>query len=103
MQALVDMVNSFTSVVRWIILGIIVLGAIFSFLVSGSIYLIAPQVSDDFADRAEVLGERAIESARQEARARDLAEDGWGYAEPRSHEGRSRDADGESVGGWADD
>ena len=98
MRALVDLVDSISGTIRFIILAIMGFGLIVTIMVWGSILVIAPQVSEDYADRAEEFGDRAIEAAREEARARDLAEDGWGYSEPRSDRRRSRDP--EEAGGW---
>ena len=103
MQALVDMVDSISGTVRLFILAIMGFGVIVTLLMTVSFSVVAPQVAEDYADRAEALGDRAIEVAREEARARELADDGWGYAEPGSYEGRSRDSEGEAVGGWGEE
>ncbi|WP_299193757.1 hypothetical protein [uncultured Erythrobacter sp.] len=103
MQALVDLVDSFTGVVRLVILAIFGFGIVVALFMTVTFSVVAPKVAEDYGERAEAFGDRAIEAAREEARARDLADDGWGYDQPRSHEGRSRDADGEAVGGWAED
>lgn len=103
MQALVDMMDSFTGVVRLVILAIFGFGVIVTLVMTFSFSVVAPQVADNYAERAEAFGDRAIEAAREEARARDLAEEGWGYDDRRSGAGSSTDADGDTVGGWADD
>jgi len=103
MQALVDLMDSFTGTVRFLILAIFGFGIIVTLLMTVSFSVVAPQVADNYAERAEAFGDRAIEAAREESRAHDLAQDGWGYDGPSSYQGSSRDAEGEVVGGWGDE
>ena len=102
MRALVDIVHNMTSTVRFIMAALVLGGIVIALLMVGGVSIIAPQVADNYGERAERLGERAIEAAQEEARAQALAEDGWGYSEPGAGETSSRDSDGDAVGGWGD-
>ena len=81
MQPLIDLVgnitHAYTSTVRIVVLGAIVLGAI----ITAMVMFAAPAVVDQVGARAESISDKAIEAARQEARAQALAEDGWGYSD----------------------
>ncbi|WP_407874809.1 hypothetical protein [Qipengyuania nanhaisediminis] len=103
MQALVDFVDSLTGVVRLAILAITGLGVIITLIAASSFSYVAPQVAEDYADRAENNADKAIVAAREEARARSLAEDGWGYDASTTENGSMRDASGEPAGGWGAD
>lgn len=102
MRALVDMVDNFTGTVRFIICAMVVVGLGAAFMLTAGVSYVAPKVAEDYGERAERIGEKAIAAAQEEARAHDLAKDGWGYSEPRAGSGASRDAGGDEVGGWGD-
>lgn len=101
MRVIVDLVDSLTGTVRFVICAIVLSGIALSFFMTAGISYVAPKVAEDYGERAERLGERAIIAAQEEARARELAKDGWGYEEPGSSGSFSdRSAD---AGGWGDD
>ena len=103
MRAIVDLVDSLTGTVRFFIGAIVLGGLVIGMMMTAGISYVAPKVAEDYGERAERLGQEAIAAAREESRARDLAEDGWGYSEPGAGEGSSRDESGDDVGGWGDD
>ena len=80
MQALADLIgnitHAYTSTIRMVVIGVIVLGAI----ITGMFMYAAPQVAESVGERAERISEKAIEAAREESRAHAMAEDGWGYS-----------------------
>lgn len=98
MRTIVDLVDSLTGTVRFVIGALLLCGFGIVLLMTVGASVVAPQVADKFAERAENIGEKAIDAAREEARNRELARDGWGY----SDSGSSRDAAGDEVGGWGD-
>lgn len=102
MRFLVDLVDSLTGTVRFIIVAIMLSGFLFTIMTIGGISYLAPKVADNYGERAERIGDRAIAAAQEEVRNRELAKEGWGYGEPASHEERSRDSSGEIVGGWGE-
>jgi hypothetical protein len=81
MRAIVDLVDSITGLwtrtIRLLVLGGIAIAAIFMLMIS----VTAPAVVENVGDRAERISDKAIEAAREEARATALAEDGWGYSD----------------------
>ena len=102
MRALVDMVDSVGSVIRFVV-GILVLGMLaFGLIMTVGATYVAPQAADKFAERAERVGNKAIAAAQQEARNAALAEEGWGYETGNSD--FAPDEDGASRGGddWGD-
>jgi hypothetical protein len=102
MQALVDIVNSVTSSVRFIfLLFFITIIAIGLFLTVGA-SVVAPQAADAIAERAERVGDRAIAAAQEESRNRALASDGWGFEEPAAGSGATYTDEGEAKGGWGE-
>ena len=108
MRAFVDLVDSFTGVVRFIILAIIVVGLGITFMLTAGVSYVAPKVAEEAGERATAFGERAMEEARQSQRERDLAKDGWGYGSADGSQNpnsgsRSRDGYGSDGGGWGDD
>jgi len=106
MRALVDLIDSVTSTVRFVI-GLMVLGVFGTIfvIVAGASYM-APKVSEEATQKAAAFGERAIAEARQERRDQELAQDGWGYgsAAPVNGETRStsRSRDDQYGDGWGD-
>lgn len=106
MRALVDMVDSLTGVVRFIVGAIVLCGFAFAIIMTAGVSYVAPQVSEDVTDKAAAFGEQALAEARQQRREHELAQDGWGYgsAEPvngETHSKRSSRGDG-SAEGWGD-
>ena len=94
---LVDTVaSSYLRGLRLLILGAIIL-AIIVFLFLG---YAAPVVVEEVGDRAESIGDKAIEAAREEHRAAALAEEGWGYSDTAS--GSSDSSTGEDWGTASD-
>lgn len=104
MRALIDLVENLTSSVRYVV-GVLalVLIALGLMLTVGGSY-VAPKAVEVIADRAERVTTQAIEVERDERRAEQLAEDGWGYAVPASGAAESADpgSDSDSGAGWAD-
>ena len=100
MRIVADVIENIFSSIRMLFLlgfGAIVLIGLFMTFGAG---VVAPQVFEAAADRAERMGERAL----QEQRNRDLAKEGWGYAEPTEGSGATYDKTSEEyVGGWGDD
>ncbi len=79
MRAIVDLINSLTNGLRMII-GMIALVLLMSVIViSFTASRVATNASENFANKAETLGERAIEAKITADREKALAEDGWGY------------------------
>ena len=79
MRALVDMVDSFAGIVRFIIGAVFLFGFLLILVVTAGTSYIAPKVAEEAGERATHLGERAIAEARQAQRDQELAQDGWGY------------------------
>ena len=106
MRAIVDMIDSVTSTVRFVV-GLMVLGvfAIIFVIVAGASYM-APRVSEEATEKAAAFGEKAMAEARQERRERELAQDGWGYGSAGPVDGdagsqRRSHSDGYGEG-WGD-
>lgn len=106
MRALVDLVDSFTGMVRFIILAMMAVGFVIALMLTAGMSYVAPKVAEDVGARATQLGERAIEEARDARRERELAKDGWGYGsdDGKMDSGRSSGSrDRSNGGGWGDD
>lgn len=101
MREFVAFIEKMTDTVRFIIGAVALVAFLIVISMATSISLVAPQVADNYGERAERLGERAIQAAQEQERARELAQDGWGYADPPSNGGVSRAADDKRDGGWA--
>lgn len=102
MQGFVDGVNSISSGMQRIV-GLIVLAIIVvTLIVVFGLRSAAPVVAEEFGERAERLGERAMEAAIEERRAEELAEEGWGYSANADSgvSSTTRNAGGEDLGGW---
>ncbi|MFU7528390.1 hypothetical protein [Qipengyuania sp. ASV99] len=110
MRAFVEIVENMTGVVRLIIGALVLCSLGFGLLMTLGMTYVAPKVAQDYGERAERIGERAIAAAQEEARARALAEDGWGYGDPAASQDSAvppsdAAANGTSVnssGGWGD-
>ena len=50
-------------------------------IISLTVGFAAPAVVDKVGERAERISEQAIEAAREESRAHQLAQDGWGFSD----------------------
>lgn len=105
MRALVDMIDSVTSTVRFVV-GLLVLGvfAVIFVIIAGASYM-APKVSEDATEKAAAFGERAIAEARLEAREAELAQDGWGYGSAGPVDGGTssrRQQSADYGDGWGD-
>jgi len=109
MQALVDLVGTITGSIQRIIALVLVAGLILSLIVMFGLQSAAPVVADKIGERAERMGDKAIQAAREEHRAAALAKDGWGYdsSSADSERGRvtgtTKDTNGDNVGGWGTD
>ena len=99
MRVLVEVVENLTSSVRFIVGTLVLAGlAIGLMLTIGTSYA-APKVAEAIADRAADFGDKALKAAQEEARAKAMAGEGWGYGAPGQHE---PDFSDEPKGdGWA--
>ena len=79
MQAFVDLVGGIVGSIQKMILVLIGAGILISIIIGLTITATAPVVADEMGERAERFGDKAIKAAREEQRAEQLAEDGWGY------------------------
>lgn len=109
MRALVDVVTSITSSIRFIAALFFLCFFAFGLMVTAGTSYVAPKAAETIADRAERMGDKAIEAAQIEARNAQLGQDGWGYSnEPvqsangAADAGASQGSFGEDNGGWAD-
>lgn len=105
MRVLVDLVDSFTGMVRFIIGAIFLVGFGLVFILTAGASYVAPKVAEEAGERATQFGEMAIEEARAAQRDHELARDGWGYgsgddSSSRSQASRDRGGGGD---GWGDD
>lgn len=100
MRALVDLVDSFTGMVRFIIVAMMLVGLAIGLMLTAGVSYVAPKVAEGATERAAQLGELAIEEARDARRERDLAREGWGYDSGDS--GGSSEG-GSGDGGWGDE
>ncbi len=79
MRAIIDLVENLTSTLR-VIIGLVSLAIFLSVIVIAfTANRAATTASENFADKAETLGQRAIEAKMTAEREKALAEDGWGY------------------------
>ncbi len=81
MQWLVDLTgtvaSTYTRIIWILILGGIAVVAIVSLLIGYA----TPAVVEEVGERAERISDKAIEAARDERRAEELADEGWGYSD----------------------
>lgn len=107
MRLLSDMIDQLSTTVR-LVMGLITLCALgFGAMMTFGAGWAAPQVAEKFAERAEKVGNKAIEAQLEAERARVLAKDGWGYdagigGGPAANYEVAPEGHGEEVGGWAD-
>lgn len=79
MRMVIDLFDNVTTTIR-VVVGLFVLGMIaLGFLMTAGATVVAPVAVEQIGERAERLGEKAIEAQRERDRNRALAEDGWGY------------------------
>ena len=79
MRAFLDVIESLTSTIRFVF-GMITLGIMtFGLLISAGASFLLPKAVDSLGERAERVGERAINAELEARRAKELAKDGWGY------------------------
>ena len=108
MRVLVDLVDSFTGMVRFAIGALFLFGFLVFLVITAGASYVAPKVAEEAGERATLLGERAIEEARQAKRESELARDGWGYGSSdggqrgRSGSG-SQDRYRSGDGDWGDE
>ena len=113
MRAIIDLVDSFTGMVRFIIVAVMVVGLGITLLMTAGVSYVAPKVAENVGERATQLGEQAIAEAREARREHDLAQDGWGYGSGNSSDSAaqvrsSSDArrgfgSGPNGDGWGDE
>lgn len=102
MRALVDIVENLTSSIRFVIGLLVLAGMVVALMLTIGVSYAAPKAADSLAERAERVGEKAIEAAQQERRARDMGEDGWGYGAATGSSGSGGKRSKSSAdGGWA--
>ncbi|QUL38092.1 hypothetical protein [Erythrobacter sp. JK5] len=100
MRAIVDLVDSIGSSIRFIFLLIFLTILGFGLMFTAGASYVAPQVADKVVERAERFGERAIE----EERLRRLGTEGWGHTTSgRVASTRTEGQFGEDEGGWAEE
>jgi len=103
MRILVDLVDSFTGMVRFVIGAVLLVGFGLVFILMASASYVAPKVAEGATERAAQLGERAIKEARAAQRDHELAQDGWGYGSGDNRSSRSRSSNDRGGGGdWGD-
>jgi hypothetical protein len=79
MRALVDIVTTITGSIRFIFgLFFLCIFGLGLMVTAGATY-IAPVAAEKVAEKAEKAHDKAIKAAREEARNRSYAADGWGY------------------------
>jgi type II secretory pathway pseudopilin PulG len=104
MRALVDIVQNVTSSIRFVIGGLLVVILLIGFMLSASFAYIAPQAAESVAERAEKMGEKALEAQERQRVAEDMAQDGWGYGAASATAGQGSPEVGETAttdDGWA--
>ncbi|MCK0127737.1 hypothetical protein [Erythrobacter sp. F6033] len=102
MRIVGDVIDNVFSSFRLVMLLIFGAVMLFGLFMTVGASVVAPQVVDAAAERAERLGERAIEAELEAKRTREMSKDGWGYSEPGRGSGSTYE-DGEYVGGWGSD
>lgn len=103
MNGFLQVMNNVTGSIRFIV-GMFVL-CIFGLglILTVGAGVIVPQAAEKVGERAERAHDKAIEAARQEARNRSYAAQGWGYEDSApAPTGGGSDPEGEYVGGWGD-
>lgn len=108
MRALVDMVDSFTGMVRFAIGALFLFGFLVFLVVTAGASYLAPKVAEEAGERATLLGERAIEEARQAQRDHELAQEGWGYGSAQGSQNGQMATAGQDQyrsqdGGWGEE
>lgn len=93
--------NVFGSIRLIFLLGFSAIVLIGLFMTVGA-SVVAPQVADAAAERAERLGEAAIDAELEARREYQMGKEGWGYSEPQTGSGATQ-KDGEAVGGWGEE
>jgi hypothetical protein len=79
-----------------LVLGGIAVAAIVMLMIA----VTAPAVVENVGERAERISNKAIETARQEARVQAMAQEGWGYSDANTAVADSEASDyGEGTGG----
>lgn len=104
MRALVDIVQNVTSSIRFVIGGLLVVIFLIGFMLSASFAYVAPQAAESVAERAEKMGDKALEAAQRQRVAEDMAQDGWGYGAASATTGQGSPEAGETAptdDGWA--
>lgn len=108
MRQIIDIIESVSNGVR-------IVSGIFALVVMGTVLVtvfgvtrVASSATDEFAVKAELLGEKAIEARLEAERDRALAKDGWGYSGdglgaedfPADNRRRVKKSGSENAGGW---
>lgn len=103
MRALVDIVENVTSSIRFVIGLFVLAGMVVGLMLTIGVSYAAPKAADSMAERAERVGEKAIEAAQAEQRAREMGKDGWGYgAATNSADSGGKPSKSADDDGWAD-
>lgn len=102
MRAFLDIVENLTSTVRFVF-GMITLGIMtVGLMISVGASFLLPKAVDSIGERAERVGERAINAELEARRAKELAKDGWGYRS-QGKDSATAPRDSESAkNGWGD-
>jgi hypothetical protein len=102
MRALVDLVDSVTSVFNRSVWMLVIGGIVAAAIIALVIGFTTPTMVHEVGERAERISEKAIEAERRERRERALAEEGWGYSDTAS-DYSATDAADESADGFGAD
>ncbi|TIX51453.1 hypothetical protein [Alteraurantiacibacter aquimixticola] len=102
---MVDFVDGMVGNVQRLVGMLIFAGLSLVAIIMLGLHFTAPVVAEQVSERAEALGEKAIEAAREERRAEQLADEGWGYSAASKtgfDDGNYGDVDPymEDTGGW---
>ena len=103
MRVFVDMIENLTDAVRLVVAGLVLCGFLFGFFMTAGLTFAGPQMAESIAEKAIEHNQQAVEQARQAQREREMARDGWGYGSANAGQVRSRDSNGDPVGGWGEE
>ncbi|TRD12054.1 hypothetical protein FGU71_09415 [Erythrobacter insulae] len=102
MRVIGDLIENVFGSIRLIFLLGFAAIVLFGLFMTVGATVIAPQAVNAAAERAERLGEKAIDAELEARKNYQMGQEGWGYSEPRTGSGATYQ-DGEAVGGWGDD
>jgi hypothetical protein len=100
MRSLVDIVENVTSSIRYVVGALFLLFVCLGLFVTVAASFVVPVAVDKMGERAERLGERAIQAELEQRRAEQLARDGWGYRAPEEVPAEEPPADNGDKKKW---